>query len=175
MPIDSYKEKIDIMHEYLQIFRKLAKWSSAELGQEIGVSRSTIVNFERNVPNIRMSTAQYIALATVLEARAMDLSKNKKDTSLKEALDLVLYNKEYENSKINIKTILAGIAATAAVAPVAVSPFSLIPSTIIGNIIGCITGGVMGSIINHINIASDHSEPFPDQTPEDDTAANEDE
>lgn len=170
MPIDSYKEKIDIMHEYLQIFRKLAKWSSAELGQEIGVSRSTIVNFERNVPNIRMSTAQYIALATVLEARAMDLAKNQKDESLKKALDLVLYNKEYEKSKINIKTVLAGIAATAAAAPVAASAFTLIPIMPLGFI-----GGILGSIANHINTDSNHSKSFSNQTTEDDPATNEDE
>lgn len=170
MPIDSYKEKIDIMHEYLQIFRKFAKWSSAELGREIGVSRSTIVNFERNVPNIRMSTAQYIALATVLEARAMDLAKNQKDESLKKALDLVLYNKEYEKSKINIKTVLAGIAATAAAAPVAASAFTLIPIMPLGFI-----GGILGSIANHINTDSNHSKSFSNQTTEDDPATNEDE
>lgn len=110
------KLKIDKMHEYLGIFRKLSKYSSEELGAEIGVSRASMVNFERNVEKIRMSKAQYLALRTVLEARAEELEKKEKDDSLKNAIKLVFYNTEYEANKTKIKEALTTAGAICGVA-----------------------------------------------------------
>ena len=129
---------IDKMHEYLSIFRKLAKYSSEELGNEIGVSRTTIVNFERNVKEIRMSKAQYIALRTVLEARADELLNQKNDNSLDEAIKLVFYNPDYEEKKLQIKELLTTAGAICGVA---------------GSIsIGTLLSPVFGSVLTGVGI-----------------------
>lgn len=107
---------INRMHEYLSIFRKLAKYTSEELGNEIGVSRPTMVNFERNVNEIRMSKAQYIALRTVLEARAGEFIKQKNDYSLDKAIKLVFYTPNYEKNKRKIKETLTTVGAVCGVA-----------------------------------------------------------
>lgn len=110
------KKLIDKMHEYLLVFRKFSKYTSEQLGNEIGVSRATMVNFERDVENIRMSKAQYIALRTVLEARAEELIEKDKDESLKKAIELVFYNTEYGKNKIKIKEALITAGAACSVA-----------------------------------------------------------
>lgn len=115
-PNQNEKNLIDKMHEYLSVFRKLSKYSSEELGNEIGVSRTTMVNFERNVNNIRMSKAQYIALRTVLEARSEKLLNQENDDSLKKAIELVFYNQNYEENKVKIKETLTTVAAVCGVA-----------------------------------------------------------
>ena len=109
---------IDKMHEYLSIFRKLAKYTSEELGNEIGVTRPTMVNFERDVNEIRMSKAQYIALRTVLEARAKELCEQENDDSLYKAIQLVFYTKtdDYEKNKTAIKQTLITAAAVCGIA-----------------------------------------------------------
>lgn len=130
---------IDKMHEYLSIFRKLAKYSSEELGNEIGVSRTTIVNFERNVKNIRMSKAQYIALRTVLEARANELEKQENDNSLNKAIKLVFYNPDYEKKELQIKESLTTAGAICGV--VGSIPIATLLSPLLGNVL---TGVVLG-------------------------------
>lgn len=106
------KKNINTMHEYLGTFRKLSKYSTEELGDEIGVSRATIANFERNVEKIRMSKAQYLALRTVLEARAEELKSKENDDSLAKAIALVFYNPKYEDEEtkkeIKSRLITAG-------------------------------------------------------------------
>lgn len=110
------EQLIDKMHEYLSIFRKLAKYTSEELGNKIGVSRPTMVNFERDVKNIRMSKAQFIALKTVLLARAEELIKQDKDDSLDKAIKLVFYTPNYEENKKTIKETLTTAGAVCGVA-----------------------------------------------------------
>lgn len=109
------KKLINKMHEYLGIFRKLSNYSSEELGEEIGVSRTTLVNFERNVENIRMSKAQYLALRTVLEAKALELEKYENDDSLKKAIELVFYSQNYEENKTEIKEALTTAGAVCSI------------------------------------------------------------
>lgn len=128
---DNEKHLIDTMHEYLSVFRKLSKYSSEELGNEIGVSRSTMVNFERNADTIRMSKAQYIALRTVLEARAEELA-NQDDDSLKKAIELVFYNQNYEKNKKEIKETLTTVGAVCGLAG----------SISVGTLLAPVVGGV---------------------------------
>lgn len=110
------KKLINKMHEYLLVLRKLSKYTSEQLGNEIGVSRATMANFERNVENIRMGKAQYIALRTVLEARAEELIEKDNDDSLAKAIELVFYNTKYDENKIKIKEALTTAGAVCGVA-----------------------------------------------------------
>ncbi|MBP3709665.1 MAG: helix-turn-helix transcriptional regulator [Treponema sp.] len=147
-------EMINKMHEYLQIFRKLANYSSEELGEEIGVSRSTMINFERNVPNIRMSKAQYIALKTVLEYRANELKEKGGDDSLEKAIELVFYNADYDNNKSSIKQTLVTAGAICGVSG------GMAVSTLLGTVLGGvvpfvgvgITIGTVAGILNGIRV-----------------------
>ncbi len=134
---ESDKKNINTMHEYLGIFRKLSKYSTEELGDEIGVSKSTIANFERNVERIRMSKAQYLALRTVLEARAEELEKKEKDDSLKNAIKLVFYNTEYEANKTKIKERLTTAGKICGVAG------SLSVGTILAPLLPMISGATL--------------------------------
>ena len=146
---------IDKMHEYLSIFRKLSKYSSEELGNRIGVSRATMVNFERNVSKIRMSKAQYIALRTVLEARAEELIQQDKDDSLKNAIGLVFYNSNYEENKTKIKEALTTVGAVCGVAG------SISVGTILAPVLGCVAlaslgGGIASYILKGLNEKKDN-------------------
>lgn len=152
---------IDKMHEYLSIFRKLAKYTSEELGNEIGVSRTAMVNFERDVNEIRMSKAQYIALRTVLEARAEELKKQENDASLYKAIQVVFYTEteDYEKNRTTIKQTLITAAAVCGIAG------SLPPMTILAPVLPLLVGptlvagagfGIATSIVKGLNGKKDN-------------------
>ena len=51
-------------------FRKLAGWTSEELGKKVGVTKQTISNLETG--RSQMTKMQYIAIRTVLEYQAQN-------------------------------------------------------------------------------------------------------
>lgn len=56
--------RISRLQEHLSTIRKVAGWTTERLGEEIGVTRQTVSNLERN--RTPMTKTQYLALRTVL-------------------------------------------------------------------------------------------------------------
>lgn len=56
--------RISRFQEHLSTIRKVAGWTTERLGEEIGVTRQTVSNLERN--RTPMTKTQYLALRTVL-------------------------------------------------------------------------------------------------------------
>lgn len=56
--------RISRLQEHLSTIRKVAGWTTERLGEEIGVTRQTVSNLERN--KTPMTKTQYLALRTVL-------------------------------------------------------------------------------------------------------------
>ena len=63
------KNRICRLQEHLSTIRKVAGWTTERLGEEIGVTRQTISNLERN--KTPMTKTQYLALRAVFNHEAM--------------------------------------------------------------------------------------------------------
>lgn len=79
------------MQKYLSILRKIAGWTTEELGKRIGVTKQTISNLENR--KVAMSKTQYIAIRTVLEYEIQIVNEN---AVLKRAIEIVF------NSKVSL-------------------------------------------------------------------------
>lgn len=104
------KEQINNLQIHLSSIRKIANWTSQELGDKVGVTKQTISNLE----NLKttMTQTQYIAIRAILD---FEIKTNKENEVLAQVVELLLNQsdnfteEQYEqiSEKINI------IAATA--------------------------------------------------------------
>ena len=58
-------KEIEKLQTNLQAIRKVAGWTTEELGEQIGVTKQTISNLENR--KTKMTKTQYIALRTVID------------------------------------------------------------------------------------------------------------
>lgn len=79
---DSDKQKLQ---NNLALIRKLAGWTSADLGELIGVTKQTISNLENN--RTPMTKTQYIAIRAMID---YEISSNKDTTALAQVVHLLL-------------------------------------------------------------------------------------
>lgn len=63
------QEKISRMQKNLSVIRNVARWTTARLGEEIGVSRQTVTSLEHN--KTTMTKTQYLALRAVFNHEAV--------------------------------------------------------------------------------------------------------
>lgn len=100
--------EIEKLQDNLPSLRRLAGWTSEELGEKVGVTKQTISNLETG--RTQMSKIQYIAIRTVLDYEAQS------NQNLAKALHLVLddHNATKAEHKVNedkVKTVAAATAA----------------------------------------------------------------
>lgn len=79
---DSDKQKLQ---KNLALIRKLAGWTSADLGELIGVTKQTISNLENN--RTPMTKTQYIAIRAMID---YEISRNKDNSALAQVVHLLL-------------------------------------------------------------------------------------
>lgn len=88
--------EIEKLTESLPAIRKLAGWSSEELGELIGVTKQTISNIETR--KTKMSKTQYIAIRAVID---WEISDHPENELLAKAVEVLLNgeNNEDDNKK----------------------------------------------------------------------------
>lgn len=96
----------------LSSIRKIAGWTTQDLGKKIGVTKQTISNLENQ--KTEMTVTQYIAIRTVLD---YEIANNRENELLAQVVPLLLdipreNINEDDNSKVN--QVVATIAAAAA-------------------------------------------------------------
>ncbi len=79
------RSEIKKLQNNLQLIRKLAGWTAADLGDKIGVTKQTIGNLENN--NTEMTKTQYIAIRAVLD---YEINQNKENDTLAQVVDTLL-------------------------------------------------------------------------------------
>lgn len=108
--MDDRKKQVYVLQKHLCSIRKIAGWTTEELGYRIGVSKQTISNLENY--KTPMSVTQYIAIRTILD---YEIKNNDSNESLKRIVEILLDseyafdNEEEEQEQLteNIKTIAA--------------------------------------------------------------------
>lgn len=94
----------------LSAIRKIAGWTSEQLGERIGVTKQTISNLEN--AKTPMTLTQYIAIRSIID---FEMQTNKENTVLPQVVD-VLLNREEEytdEEREKISESVRTIAATA--------------------------------------------------------------
>lgn len=108
--MDDRKKQVYVLQKHLCSIRKIAGWTTEELGYRIGVSKQTISNLENY--KTPMSVTQYIAIRTILD---YEIKNNDSNELLKRIVEILLDseyafdNEEEEQEQLteNIKTIAA--------------------------------------------------------------------
>lgn len=112
------EKKIFLLQQNLSSIRKIAGWTTEQLGDKIGVSKQTISNLENN--KTPMNFTQYIAIRSVLDC---EIEENKENEVLGRVVEILLDHgneldeDNYQKVKNGIDTVAAaasgGIAGAA--------------------------------------------------------------
>ena len=106
---EEQKKKVELLQENLTSIRKIAGWSMQQLADEIGVSKQTVSNWEKDDDATPMNFTQYIAIRAVLDSEIVD-GKNK---VLGEVVAILLDSKDevdeetYQKNRDKIKMFVA--------------------------------------------------------------------
>lgn len=105
---DQQAAQITCLQKNLSAIRKVAGWTSEQLGEKIGVTKQTISNLENE--KTQMTLIQYIALRSIID---FEIQTNKDNLVLPQVVEVLLNNyeeyteKEREKVNENVKTIAA--------------------------------------------------------------------
>ena len=104
------EKQISLLQQNLSSIRKIAGWTTEELGDKIGVTKQTISNLENN--KTPMNFTQYIAIRAILDC---EIEENKENELLPKVVDILLeHGDKIEDA--DYKKIQEGITALAAAA-----------------------------------------------------------
>lgn len=93
----------DKLQKNLSVIRKIAGWTSAELGEMLGVTKQTISNLENN-RNI-MTKAQYIAIRSIID---YEISTNPENVALAQVVNILLDTDELpEEDQLKVDATVA--------------------------------------------------------------------
>lgn len=85
-------KEIAKLQNNLQAIRKIAGWTTEELGDQIGVTKQTISNLENR--KTTMTKTQYIALRTVID---YEIATNTDNTALGQVVNVLLNSDEEDD------------------------------------------------------------------------------
>lgn len=123
-------KKIALLQQNLSSIRKIAGWTTEQLGEKIGVSKQTISNLENN--KSPMNFTQYIAIRAILD---YEIEENKDNEVLAKVVDILLDHGD-ELDEDNYQKVKSGIDAVAAAAS--------------GGIAGAALAGTFAGLVNPI-------------------------
>lgn len=140
------EEIISLLQDNLSSVRKIAGWTTEELGEKIGVTKQTISNLENK--KTVMTRTQYIAIGAVLK---YEIPTNRNNEVLSYVINILLdYNKCYsveEREKIRENINMLAVASTGGVKGEKLQEFGeklgiLTSVTVAGMTSAAIVGGV---------------------------------
>ena len=91
----SVEKEINRLQNNLQAIRKVAGWTTQELGDMVGVTKQTISNIENK--RTTLTKTQYIALRTVID---YEIASRGDDTTLAQVVQVLLMPEEDEGSDV---------------------------------------------------------------------------
>ena len=97
--MDVVDREIERLQDNLQAIRKVAGWTTEDLGNQIGVTKQTISNLENH--KTKMTKTQYIALRTVID---YEIATNSENPVLSQVVKVLLNSdedEEDESKKLN--------------------------------------------------------------------------
>ena len=106
--ISQRNAQIACLQKNLSAVRKIAGWTSEQLGEKIGVTKQTISNLENE--KTKMTLTQYIAIRSIID---YEIQTNKENSVLPQVVEVLLNHydeySEEERKKVteNVKTIVA--------------------------------------------------------------------
>lgn len=101
------EREIIIMQDHLQSLRKLAGWTSEELGKKLGITKQAVSALENK--SSKLKQMHYLALIYLFETES---EKNPENTTLKEVLELLFSDPDnYEEKKVEIDKNITELAA----------------------------------------------------------------
>jgi DNA-binding XRE family transcriptional regulator len=104
-------QAISRLQQNLSAIRKIAGWTTEQMGKKIGVTKQTISNLEnRKSP---MNFTQYIAIHSVIDA---EIENNKENEVLPKVVALLLDSEDEIDDKAysQVQEVVGTVAATAA-------------------------------------------------------------
>lgn len=93
-------KEIKKLQNNLQAIRKIAGWTTEELGEQIGVTKQTISNLENH--KTTMTKTQYIALRTVID---YEIATNTENAALGQVVNALLNSDDDESDTSETKII----------------------------------------------------------------------
>lgn len=91
------------LQKNLSVIRKIAGWTSAELGELIGVTKQTISNLEND--RAQMTKTQYIAIRAMLD---YEIANNKENNTLAQVVNILLDSDELsEEEQVKVEATMA--------------------------------------------------------------------
>lgn len=149
--ISTTEKEIEKLTENLPTIRKVAGWSSEELGDLIGVTKQTISNIETH--KSQMSKTQYIAIRAVID---YEIQENPDNELLKKTVSILLDSDDSPESKKSViatRKIIEGnskfiIGTAAFVGALAALEFIPTSSLVAGSLV---SGAWLSKIINKKN------------------------
>ena len=84
---DQQAAQITCLQKNLSAIRKIAGWTSEQLGEKIGVTKQTISNLENG--KTQMTLTQYIALRSIID---FEIQTNKGNLVLPQVVEVLLNN-----------------------------------------------------------------------------------
>lgn len=107
--VNSTERDIKRLQDNLLVIRKIAGWTTTELGELIGVTKQTINNIESG--RSKLSKTQYIAIRTILE---YEIYNNPDNVALKQVVSILLdvddISEEDEKKIKDTMTFVSGAA-----------------------------------------------------------------
>ena len=147
---DQKAAQITCLQKNLSAIRKIAGWTSEQLGEKIGVTKQTISNLENE--KTQMTLTQYIALRSIID---FEIQTNKENLVLPQVVEVLLNNyEEYteeEREKVtkNVKTIAATASGGITGAALAAVSAGVLGMAFLGSPAHAITGAVwLAKILN---------------------------
>lgn len=121
---DTRETKIIRLQHNLSAIRKIAGWTTEQLGDKIGVSKQTISNLEN--AKSPMNLTQYIAIRAVLD---YEIASNPENEVLPQVVSVLLDSDEdeYEKAKEPVKIVAASAAGGIATGALAGVLAALVP------------------------------------------------
>lgn len=134
---------ISLLQENLSVIRKVAGWTTEDMGSRIGVTKQTISNIETK--KTKLTLTQYIAIRAVLD---YEIQSNPDNKALAQVVD-VLLNKDGEFSDEEEKKIsdAVEIISAAAVGGAGTAVLAGTAAALLGAITPIVGAAIAGSAI----------------------------
>ena len=134
---------ISLLQDNLSVIRKVAGWTTEDMGCRIGVTKQTISNIENK--KTKLTLTQYIAIRAVLD---YEIQSNTENVALAQVVD-VLLNKDGAFSDEDEKKIsdAVEIISSAAVGGAGTAVLATTAAALLGTITPIVGAAIAGSAI----------------------------
>ena len=138
--------QIACLQKNLSAIRKIARWTTEELGEKIGVTKQTISNLENG--KTPMTLTQYIAIRSVID---FEIQSNKENIVLPQVVEVLLdrYEEYSDEEREQISEKIKTVAATAS-GGITGASLAAVSAGLLGGIVGFPVVAVGGAVASAV-------------------------